>query len=146
SRWASRARRRLRVPSGSAPGLSDGSLRRACDRRCRETGPLRRLPCLLLKGAGVEEWEELLHPGSLRRTYPTSSHNATPFAHSLPPHHPRAAPTGENPCPAWPHGASGGLSRRVTKVQRGLQAAFLRAALQLRPCAAEPARHTIAAP
>ena len=32
----------------------------------------------------MEEWEEPLHPGSLRRTYPTSSHNATLFAHLLP--------------------------------------------------------------
>jgi hypothetical protein len=32
----------------------------------------------------VEEWEEPLHPGSLSRTYPTLSHNATLFAHFLP--------------------------------------------------------------
>src|SRR5439155_26265355 len=35
--------------------------------------------------AEVEEWEEPLHPGSLARTYPTSSHNATPLAHLFPP-------------------------------------------------------------
>jgi hypothetical protein len=43
----------------------------------------------------VEEWEELLHPGSLARMYPTSSHNATLFAHSLPQPHPNAGPEGE---------------------------------------------------
>jgi Protein of unknown function (DUF3352) len=34
----------------------------------------------------VEEWEELLHHGSLPRTYPTFPHNATPIAHFLPQH------------------------------------------------------------
>ena len=38
----------------------------------------------LVYRAGVEEWEEPLHPGSLPRTYPTFSHNATLFAHLLP--------------------------------------------------------------
>src|SRR3954452_14341601 len=33
----------------------------------------------------VEEWEEPLHPGPLRHFYPTTSHFATRYAHSLPP-------------------------------------------------------------
>src|SRR4051794_23518484 len=36
-------------------------------------------------GAGVEEWEELLHPGPLVAFYPTLPHDATPIPHFAPP-------------------------------------------------------------
>ena len=35
-------------------------------------------------GAGVEEWEVPLHPGSRWRSYPTIPHNATLLAHNFP--------------------------------------------------------------
>src|SRR3954468_3488016 len=37
------------------------------------------------EGAGVEEWEELLHPGPQEAFYPTLSHDATPIPHFPPP-------------------------------------------------------------
>ncbi len=61
----------------------------------------------------MEEWEEPLHPGSLRRTYPTSSHNATLFAHSLPQAHHDDPHRGRNPRPAGANGAAGGARRRT---------------------------------
>jgi len=45
----------------------------------------------------MEEWEEPLHPGSLPRTYPTFSHNATLFAHLLPLFRPDASQRDEIP-------------------------------------------------
>src|SRR3954447_20505814 len=41
------------------------------------------------EGAGVEEWEELLHPGPQEAFYPTLPHDATPNPHFAPPsdHH-----------------------------------------------------------
>jgi Protein of unknown function (DUF3352) len=51
--------------------------------------------------AGVEEWEEPLHLGSLPATYPTFPHNTTLLAHFFP-----------QPCnvrlPTWPQGALAG--------------------------------------
>src|SRR4051794_41245195 len=37
------------------------------------------------EGAGVEEWEELLHPGPQEAFYPTLPHDATPIPHFAPP-------------------------------------------------------------
>src|SRR3954464_6155667 len=37
------------------------------------------------EGAGVEEWEELLHPGPQAAFYPTLPHDATPIPHFPPP-------------------------------------------------------------
>src|ERR1700754_3097191 len=37
------------------------------------------------RGAGVEEWEELLHPGPQAAFYPTLPHDATPIPHFPPP-------------------------------------------------------------
>src|SRR4051795_13613646 len=37
------------------------------------------------EGAGVGEWEELLHPGPQEAFYPTLPHDATPIPHFAPP-------------------------------------------------------------
>src|SRR3954447_8161330 len=47
-------------------------------------------------GAEVEGWEEPLHLGSLRRSYPTISHNATHHASFLPLYGPGGRITARN--------------------------------------------------
>ncbi len=67
----------------------------------------------LVYRAEVEEWEEPLHPGSLSRTYPTSSHNATPIAHFLPLFPPRAADRARTPAHArFPGAPAAGVPER----------------------------------
>ena len=46
----------------------------------------------------MEEWEELLHPGSLPRSYPTFPHNATPVAHIAPLFLPKTVRAAKNRC------------------------------------------------
>jgi hypothetical protein len=44
----------------------------------------------------VEEWEELLHHGSLGQMYPTFTHNASLIAHFLPLYRQEGGQTGKN--------------------------------------------------
>ena len=94
----------------------------------------------------MEEWEELLHLGSLRRTYPTLSHNATLFAHSLPHPHPSTLPRAKNPGATGLGATSEARHAPPAPVQGALQQRVLRRALQAGPCARDAAGHTIAAP
>src|SRR3954470_8047351 len=55
------------------------------------------------KGAGVERWEEPLHPGPQGAFYPTFSHDATPIPHISPPSDTEAVANAENP--AWALGS-----------------------------------------
>src|SRR5689334_18491898 len=49
------------------------------------------------EGAGVEEWEELLHPGPQVAFYPTLPHDATPISPFAPPTDLRGRRGGSNP-------------------------------------------------
>ena len=71
----------------------------------------------------MEEWEEPLHPGSLARMYPTSSHNATLFAHSLPQSRPDAGSEGEIPCGTRLSAARPAPRSGTTRLHERLQAA-----------------------
>ena len=65
----------------------------------------------------MEEWEEPLHPGSLVRTYPTSSHNATLLAHFLPPRLTRPLTALQNAHRRGVAGADDGSRGRARVVQ-----------------------------
>src|SRR3954467_10165050 len=63
------------------------------------------------EGAGVEEWEELLHPGPQEAFYPTLPHDATPIPHFAPPSDHEATSDGPDPASHGPFrrgGAGGG--------------------------------------
>ena len=70
----------------------------------------------------MEEWEEPLHPGSLVRTYPTFSHNATPRAHFLPPDPPQRPRSGKTPAAGLFRDGADGRPQRA-RLQVGLQIA-----------------------
>src|ERR1700728_4233206 len=71
--------------------------------------------------AGVEEWEEPLHPGSLTRTYPTSSHNATLIAHFLPQCTPKPPKAHKNACIAPCFGGGRHASPRAPELHANVQ-------------------------
>ena len=85
--------------------------------------------------AGVEEWEEPLHLGSLPASYPTFPHNATLIAHFFPQPCPEAVKTGKTPCPRA-SSVRGSQPRRAASgrdfVQSAVQSRRVHRALRIR--------------
>ncbi|MGO9490411.1 MAG: DUF3352 domain-containing protein [Solirubrobacteraceae bacterium] len=94
----------------------------------------------------MEEWEEPLHPGSLRRRYPTSSHNATLFAHLLPQHPHSTLSSFDIPRGAGDIARTEPTPAGAGTLQDGVHRRRLRGGLQVGPCAGPGPAHTIASP